>query len=93
MTRYYAERLSGERLQRLLRNHQAEEVPVVGGARFRAPRVTTRAVPVYFPVISWYRLGNRASTAQTTDISRLSTDSPILWVFCSMPGPMPNMAG
>ena len=46
------------------------------------------------PLVSCrYSLGNRASTAITGANSRESMHSPILWVFCSMPGPMPNIGG
>ncbi len=38
-------------------------------------------------------LGKRARNAAQCCSSRVSRHSPILWVFCSMPGPKPSIAG
>jgi len=46
-----------------------------------------------YPAASRYAVGNFAKNAITGGNSRESTHSPILCVFCSIPGPMPSMAG
>ena len=46
-----------------------------------------------YPAIATNALGKRARSAMACSTSRMSTHSPILCVFCSMPGPTPSMAG
>src|ERR1700693_1455860 len=46
-----------------------------------------------YPAAATNALGKRAISATAATISRMSTHSPIVCAFCSMPGPMPIMAG
>ena len=66
--------------------------PSAPGVGARSPWLAL-AQPGRAPYVAANALGNRASTAMAVWISRSSTHSPILCVFCSMPGPTPNMAG